>query len=544
MIDLDGKLSEQEKRDYIRHAADNLFVEAGAGAGKTTLLARRIINQIKNGEDPTHFLIITFTDTAAQELHDKIMKHLSREIPKLDGATQALLIRTRDSIDTIDICTMQDFAEKILHVYGGKGIRRKLTEYEARTRRDRFFREWASQHESEMAAVKDAMQALHCNTLLEAFRAIADIHSEIITDAVPEDIMHPEDRLMALILKIRTDYLRYIATDSNGVSKGQLLREAWQLMSMNPSVTADLRKHYTKIYYDEFQDTDSLQSRIIASIVLDASGRLRDNVLFLIGDEKQSIFRPYGAQVEIYQNVMKQMAAADNANVLTLDGNFRSNPKIVTFVNKTFQKRIHGYKSMLPCQEGASQFPLTGVYHYESTRKSMRDAENAAQLIGMILRAYSFLRYSDFLIIVKNPSHIGSFIDALRHDHIPADGDMSHETVHVLDVHHVKGLSVNIVLVADRIDPEETRYETLRIGNRCYPSFVVGRQLSGEMLYPSYHRHPELMALARSEEHAEWVRLEYVAATRAKHALIFLPAMHKGAWFSDPAYQISSLPRL
>ena len=70
--------SEQQKRDYIQNAEDNLLIIAGPGIGKTTLLSRRILSQIKAGEKLSSFLLLAFTREAVREFRRKIRKHLYR----------------------------------------------------------------------------------------------------------------------------------------------------------------------------------------------------------------------------------------------------------------------------------------------------------------------------------------------------------------------------------------------------------------------------------------------------------------------------------
>ena len=79
MTKASGNWPEEQKKEYIRTAHDNLFVEAGAGAGKTTLLTRRIVNLIKAGLRPEGFVLITYTQEAAGKLKERIVRCLKEE---------------------------------------------------------------------------------------------------------------------------------------------------------------------------------------------------------------------------------------------------------------------------------------------------------------------------------------------------------------------------------------------------------------------------------------------------------------------------------
>ena len=81
------------------------------------------------------------------------------------------------------------------------------------------------------------------------------------------------------------------------------------------------------LFMDEFQDTDGLQLEI-ARLLHDAPG---GPSLFLVGDVKQSIYGFRGAEVEVFQEEIKNAEA-----VHRLDMNFRTLPDVMAFINHFF----------------------------------------------------------------------------------------------------------------------------------------------------------------------------------------------------------------
>ena len=83
------------------------------------------------------------------------------------------------------------------------------------------------------------------------------------------------------------------------------------------------------VMVDEFQDTNELQCSILEGL-----GASR---LLMVGDERQSIYRFRGADVEVFR---RREAAAElqggGTRVRRLDVNYRSRPEILSFINRLF----------------------------------------------------------------------------------------------------------------------------------------------------------------------------------------------------------------
>jgi hypothetical protein len=79
-----NRLQHTADRDSRKRIAENLheglFVEAGAGTGKTTEMVARIVNLIRRGSTTIDRLAaITFTETAAAELRDRVRRGLEEQ---------------------------------------------------------------------------------------------------------------------------------------------------------------------------------------------------------------------------------------------------------------------------------------------------------------------------------------------------------------------------------------------------------------------------------------------------------------------------------
>ncbi len=105
------------------------------------------------------------------------------------------------------------------------------------------------------------------------------------------------------------------------------------------------RQHFNDtlraILVDEFQDTNATQARLVTSL---AGEKTR---LFLIGDDKQSIYKFQGADVSNFNEWKNALSGSPSnvtidflkgeKNVIPLNKSFRSHPDLVCGVNKVFE---------------------------------------------------------------------------------------------------------------------------------------------------------------------------------------------------------------
>lgn len=103
----------------------------------------------------------------------------------------------------------------------------------------------------------------------------------------------------------------------------------------NESVQNALGEKYKFVMVDEYQDTNEIQYHIFLPIV----DHLKKNNLFVVGDEKQSIYMFRDAELEVFDKTksdIKKQSGMDS--ILELPHSFRMAPELAAFTNELFSR--------------------------------------------------------------------------------------------------------------------------------------------------------------------------------------------------------------
>ena len=158
-----------------------------------------------------------------------------------------------------------------------------------------------------------------------------------------------EATVVPLVNAVAKMVLSYAETRrSEGLLEFQdLLVLSCELLGENAQAREYFQSRYTYVLIDEFQDTDPLQLKL-AKLLTDrsGSGKPSDGALFVVGDDKQSIYRFRRADLSQLQGLIKSLGATS----LSLATNYRSAPGILKWVNSVFEPWMNG-----PANSGAAE---------------------------------------------------------------------------------------------------------------------------------------------------------------------------------------------
>ncbi|MGH8189695.1 MAG: UvrD-helicase domain-containing protein, partial [Steroidobacteraceae bacterium] len=186
-----------------------------------------------------------------------------------------------------------------------------------------------------------------------------------------------------------------------------LLLRARDLMRDDRLVREHFQGRFTRIFVDEFQDTDPLQAELLLLLAANDPGETRwrhvtpaPGKLFVVGDPKQSIYRFRRADVGIYRSVCEQLVRA-GARLVRLETSYRAVPNIQRAVNAAFRPVMDGDPQSLQ----ASYVPLAPYRADHPGQPSV--------VVLPVPRPYAYRYVAAKAIEASLPDAVGAYVEWL-----------------------------------------------------------------------------------------------------------------------------------
>lgn len=354
-----------------------VMVVAGPGTGKTQVLTLRIANiRVKTDTPPESILALTFTDAAAGEMRERLV-----ELMDQDGYKVA--IRTFHSF-----CNelISEYPESFPHIAGGSSVAevdqiqiiRKLVDSEDLELLRSFGKPYGQVRDVLRAISELKREGVSPDEFAKiikdeeaAFEEIEDLYNEKgkykgkmkgkYVTAEKQIAKHKE--LLLLYRGYQKELLKTQRYDYD-----DMLIEAAVALKKDKSLLQTLHEKYLYILVDEHQDTNSAQTSVLELLTsYDDSPNL-----FMVGDEKQAIYRFQGASLENFEYFKKRFK---KAKVINLEDNYRSTQTIIDAATD-----IALGKGGLKAKGGHKEAPIS-LYEFSSVDAEMfgiaKDIEGA-----------------------------------------------------------------------------------------------------------------------------------------------------------------------
>lgn len=343
-FDTQYKKLNPEQRQAVDIIDGPVIVIAGPGTGKTSILTLRISNILRQTDTaPESILALTFTESGVHSIRKKlveiigatgyrvaihtfhsfcndIIKNYPQEFPRIIGAQHVTDV---DQINLLEeIITKTKLAVLKPHgnpVYYLKPILSFIKELKREDVGPKEYAKYIDHFSKELEGLED-------------FKHEKGVYKGEIKAKYKPAIRKVENsRELALVYE---KYEKALA-EHRLYDYEDMIIEVLRELRENKDLLLELQENYQYILADEHQDANRGQNRLLELL----SGFHADPNLFVVGDEKQAIFRFQGASLENFLYFKKRFP---KAKVISLNKNYRSTQGILDASHSLIEKNSSG----------------------------------------------------------------------------------------------------------------------------------------------------------------------------------------------------------
>ncbi|MEI6827200.1 MAG: UvrD-helicase domain-containing protein [Desulfuromonadales bacterium] len=328
------------QKEAVLHGDGPLLILAGAGSGKTRVITNRIAYLIREkGVRPWNILAVTFTNKAAREMAERVLRLLGGgDVPQ---------------ISTFHAACGRILRRDIHHL----GFQASFAIYDDRDS-DRL--------------LKDVIAEMDLDEKRFAVKAVsAKIDSFKNRGLFPEDIgsIPPGDVYNRKVVEIYRVYQERLKK-CNALDFGDMMIQVVRLLTRFPEVCDFYRERFQWLLVDEYQDTNPVQYSLIRLL----AGERKN--LCVVGDDDQSIYSWRGADI---RNILEFEKDFPGVKIIRLEQNYRSTSTILAAAGAVVKQNF-GRKGKTLWTEN----PPGEKIRYERVESDREEARFVSREIGQL----------------------------------------------------------------------------------------------------------------------------------------------------------------
>ena len=403
-----------EQRGAALHGDDPLLIIAGAGSGKTNTLAHRVAHLIVSGADPRRILLMTSSRRAAADMTSRVERIAAAAL----GDKASILaggLTWAGTFHAIGARLLREHATSI-------GLDPAFTIHDPGDSADL------------MNLVRHRLGSSKTEKRFPAKATCLAIYSRAVNARAPlADVLRSTFPWCAeWEAELKELFAAYVeAKQAGGVLDFDDLLLFWAAMCADPGLAAETGGRFDHILIDEYQDTNRLQSAILAALRPDGRG------VTVVGDDAQSIYAFRAADIRNILDFPGQFTPS--ARIVTLERNYRSSRPILDAANAVIAEARERYaKSLWTDRAGSGPPHLVSVRDEGFQASYVCDRVLAARETGTALRSQA--------VLFRTSHHSGPLEVELTRRNIPFvkfGGLKFLDAAHVKDVLAVLRLAQN-----------------------------------------------------------------------------------------------------
>ncbi len=370
----------EKQQEAVKATEGPVLILAGAGSGKTSALTRRIAYLIKEkGVRPWNILAVTFTNKAAGEMKNRILKMLPHA--ETDSPANIPTVGTFHSV-----CSQ--ILRRHIHLLGYEN---RFTIYDAN---------------DQVVLMKEIMRDRHIDEKQLNPKAVLSHISQaknILMDA--EDYaQHAHNLFTEKVAELYKPYQARLAK-SQALDFDDLLMKTVLLFERYPELLDEYQERYRYISVDEYQDTNQAQYTLVKLL----AAKYRN--ICVIGDPDQSIYSWRGANM---QNILDFEKDYPEALVIKLEQNYRSTSTILDAAHSVIERNMHRKdKRLWTEREGGDKL------HILQARDERDEALRVAQFVMEHIRQHERPDYREFAVLYRTNAQSRAIEEAFMRFGIP-----------------------------------------------------------------------------------------------------------------------------
>ena len=306
-----------QQRQAVETIRGPVLILAGAGTGKTRVITYRIAHMVEKGVAPGNILGVTFTNKAAREMQERVLKLLPKR-PAVDGRKP----------DRPTICTFHSLCVRILREHIEKlGYKRNFVIYD---------------ESEQLAAVKKILSAISAKGEKTDPGAVLAMLSKFKNGGGRATAFDdPSVRALAEHVAKRYESALHAC---NAVDFDDLILLTLRLFREQAEALEACRAKYRYVMVDEYQDTNAAQFELVHSLTKEHRN------FCVVGDDDQSIYGWRGAEVANLLNLEEHFP---EVKIVKLEQNYRSTTTILSAANAIIKNNVRRRGKTLWSGKGA-----------------------------------------------------------------------------------------------------------------------------------------------------------------------------------------------
>lgn len=415
-----SKLNRKQK-EAVDTIEGPVMVVAGPGTGKTTLLTLRIANILrKTDAGASSILALTFTESGVKSMREKLRKIIGEaafdvQINTFHGFAKSITLEFPEHFTHLKNC------EQITDIEAESYIREILTDNKYRLLRPAGDSEFYIG--KILGAISDSKQEAWEPSMIKDFaeseiERIKNSEESISSRGKTKGMLKGEalkriEKCEKTILfsEVYESY-ESLKKERNKIDFDDLIFALLLTLRQDELLLQILQERYLYILVDEHQDTNSTQNEIVQKI-----GEFFDNPnIFVVGDEKQAIYRFQGASVE---NFLRFQKIWSGMKLIQLEENYRSHQGILdsTFSmieNNYAEKENEELRIKLLSGNGAEKTPIEICMAEKISDEEVFLVEKVKEMQK---------KYGQVAIITRKNRYVSRIFDILRRAGVEASAE-------------------------------------------------------------------------------------------------------------------------